>query len=304
MRLIGYRCALAVTLLALCLLALLPVHAQSAVDEDEFWQMLQRTAARLDNADEYQHDAVLAELGTMWQRVESVRLNSGQLLTIDMHWLTDDDSTLTQLRGYVDALLDYHARGRRLEDFDSDAALSILNGVLQDPRFSYPTPTPGVSEPLDLPSVEVNPLLSPELSQIILLVVGVIAVFATFAYLARGLRVQPTALETTEQSEDPTTSTQAQEMAQVSEEARDYRAAIRYLYLACLLLLDERGVLRYDPTLTNRELLRQVSDTGQHDLLRGVVHTFDRVWYGFAPVDAALYGEFRRSVEQLRTVSR
>ncbi len=85
-----------------------------------------------------------------------------------------------------------------------------------------------------------------------------------------------------------------------SEASQDYRAAIRYLYLSSLLTLDERGLIRYDRTLTNREHLRQVADNQPlFDLLRPIVNVFDRVWYGFAPVDAALYQDFRQNVERL-----
>jgi len=65
-------------------------------------------------------------------------------------------------------------------------------------------------------------------------------------------------------------------------------------------MLDERGLIRYNPTLTNREHLQQIANKPQLvERLRPVVNTFERVWYGFAPVDEALYQEFRRNVESL-----
>jgi hypothetical protein len=81
----------------------------------------------------------------------------------------------------------------------------------------------------------------------------------------------------------------------------DYRAAIRYLYLSTLLLLDERRALRYDRSLTNREVLAQIaSDEALVERLRPVVDEFDRVWYGFAPVDEAEYEEYRRQIGRVR----
>jgi hypothetical protein len=81
----------------------------------------------------------------------------------------------------------------------------------------------------------------------------------------------------------------------------DYRAAIRYLYLSTLLLLDERRLLRYDRSLTNREVLGQVAgDEALVERLRPVVEEFDRVWYGFAPVDEAEYEDYQRQIEQVR----
>ena len=84
---------------------------------------------------------------------------------------------------------------------------------------------------------------------------------------------------------------------------RDYRSAIRYLYLASLLMLDEHGLIHYDRTLTNREHLRQVAgDPELADALRPVVETFDDVWYGFASVNETIYQEFRANVERLRNM--
>ena len=81
----------------------------------------------------------------------------------------------------------------------------------------------------------------------------------------------------------------------------DFRKGVRYLYLSTLLWLEERGVLRYDRTLTNREVLEAVPTSSP---LRGrlapVVQTFDRVWYGFDEIDQAAFDAFRQQVAGLR----
>lgn len=80
----------------------------------------------------------------------------------------------------------------------------------------------------------------------------------------------------------------------------DYRHALRYLYLSALLLLDERGLLRYNRAQTNREYLRQVRDRPElAGHLKEVVDTFDRVWYGFQPLDEADYQEYAEHVTAL-----
>ena len=82
---------------------------------------------------------------------------------------------------------------------------------------------------------------------------------------------------------------------------RDYRTAIRYLYLSSLLTLDERGLIRYDATLTNREHLRQIDDQPQLlTLLRPIVAAFEDVWYGYAPVDEALYQRYSQDIQKLQ----
>ena len=81
----------------------------------------------------------------------------------------------------------------------------------------------------------------------------------------------------------------------------DYRSAVRYLYLSALLLLEERGLLGYDRTKTNREYLRSVVDQPELETpLRNVVEVFDRVWYGYQSLDEQDYQYYERQVEILR----
>lgn len=81
----------------------------------------------------------------------------------------------------------------------------------------------------------------------------------------------------------------------------DYRTAVRQLYLASLLLLDERGVLRYDRTLTNREYLDAVkSEPKTQSAFEPLVDTFDRTWYGFAAVDQKEFEAYQKQVDKLK----
>ena len=81
----------------------------------------------------------------------------------------------------------------------------------------------------------------------------------------------------------------------------DFRKGVRYLYLSTLLWLEERGVLRYDRTLTNREVLEAVpTGSALRGRLTPVVQTFDRVWYGFDEIDQAAFDAFRQQVAGLR----
>jgi hypothetical protein len=89
--------------------------------------------------------------------------------------------------------------------------------------------------------------------------------------------------------------------AQGLADAGDYRTAVRYLYLSSLLMLDERGLLRYDRSQTNREYLRSVAHLPQlAALLREVIEVFDRVWYGYYPLDEITYAEYATRVAELR----
>src|SRR5262249_5283931 len=141
---------------------------------------------------------------------------------------------------------------------DPRQALSALDKVLKDPRFNYPpvtaTPTPKQPEPSR------DNGLSAEIGQLILIISAIVSVILLGWYLLRGLQIRQAALPEQHTAEDPATSQDARQLAAGSQAASDYRSAIRYLYLSSLLLLDERGVIHYDRTLTNREHLRQVVD--------------------------------------------
>lgn len=279
--------------------------AQSGVvDEADFWNRLAQTDALIGlaiNQGQPERAASIAQIQALWDGVNSVRLSETEI-TLDLRWLQGitDNADLFTLQQRVRALLDYHAQ--QIAAAQSVVSSSALDDVLRDPRFRYVdiTPTPAPPPPDITPSINVPG----QLSQFLLLSLGIIGVVIMLLYLARNLRVQRTTLEVpAEVDDDPTTSTSADERAADLEAGRDYRTAIRYLYLSSLLMLDERGLIHYDRTLTNREHLRQITDKPQLlEMLRPVVSIFDEVWYGFSPVDESFYQQYRQRVEQLKRI--
>lgn len=308
-----YRCAVVTLLMACFATGFLLAAAQSSISlsESEFWSLLNQTEAALQNSGT--PNAEIVRLQTLWSDVKVVRLDDGAQITVDLDWLAEglaqtDATERQKLLQRVAALLDFHANQAIAAGRGNP--LNTLDRVLQDPRFRYPditpTPMPAPTEVPDLPDIDDLPQPATGLSQIVLLVIGIIAVMFVVGYFARGLQIQSAGTtETLEPDQDPETSLHAEELATSSETIRDYRAAVRYLYLSSLLLLDERGLIRYDRTLTNREHLQQITDKPQLlELLRPVVGTFDHVWYGFAPLDERLYEEYRHNVERLRELAR
>jgi len=78
------------------------------------------------------------------------------------------------------------------------------------------------------------------------------------------------------------------------------REPLRLLYRACLVLLDARGVLRYDESRANGEVLRELRRQGRTQVqqtLRPIVGSFDRSWYGFLHVSD---DEFSATLEHSR----
>jgi hypothetical protein len=281
------------------------VFAQSTepISEAEYWQRMERSEVLLERLlNEQLREGARAELAATWNDVDYVQVGD-QVMQVEMDWLESPPNTdvvVEQRLNQVRALLDYHAH---MTGEANPPSQETLSEVLQDPRFQYPTPTPYPTRQSgpERPNPNVGFSMSPEVAQL-LLVMGVGAVvLVVLMYFARSLNVQRAVVEVPTDEDDPTTSQDASQRAGESEVSRDYRSAIRYLYLACLLLLDERGLIRYDRTLTNREHLRMIHDKPQLvELLRPVVSTFDDVWYGFMPVDENMYQQFTQNVERLR----
>lgn len=78
------------------------------------------------------------------------------------------------------------------------------------------------------------------------------------------------------------------------------REALRVLNRACLMLLDAQGVLRYDESRANGEVLRELRRHGRQQAqktLIPVVRTFDRSWYGLLDI---LGDEFHEALQSSR----
>ncbi len=100
----------------------------------------------------------------------------------------------------------------------------------------------------------------------------------------------------------PAVLTAAELRHEAEELARDrsYRLAVRTLYLAALVRLDERGLLRFERALTNREVLRSAAIHDGATLsqrLAPLVDRVDRYWYGTELCTLQEYREFARLSE-------
>ena len=85
----------------------------------------------------------------------------------------------------------------------------------------------------------------------------------------------------------------------------DYRAAVHELHLATLLTLNERGLLRFRPHLTNREHL--AGDQVREDLrpvLVPAIDVYDRLWYSGRAVGAEDWHRFRTLAEAVEAAAK
>lgn len=85
----------------------------------------------------------------------------------------------------------------------------------------------------------------------------------------------------------------------------DYREAIHKLFNATLHILEDRGMLNFERSRTNYELLKGTSILPRlvtH--LTPVVEAYDRVWYGFEPLAKGEFEALVDQIEQLKGIQR
>lgn len=158
-----------------------------------------------------------------------------------------------------------------------------------------PAPHRNLFENLRLPQISIPDAL--------IVAVGVVILVAVVIYVSRSLRRNVVTEVVMDEEEEMETMTagEALKSAQTRSVVGDYRMAVRYLYLATLLHLEETGFLRYNRSNTNREYLKSVAhNRALADVLGDVIGVFERVWYGFQELDAATYSDYERKVDDLQ----
>jgi hypothetical protein len=118
---------------------------------------------------------------------------------------------------------------------------------------------------------------------------GIGLVLFIIATLGRGLRerVRREVLlpdRALARAEDPAAHRRSAEAALAGGRARE---AIHELYLYVLGSLAARELIRYDPALTDRELLLRAAAIPNADALRDLVALYERAWFGLREPDAA-----------------
>lgn len=243
-----------------------------------------------------------------------VRLSDGTLQPVDNRWLADalQDSSpdLASIAGTLQAVLDAFDHSDPSAPTTAQARLETL---LSQPPFTQPAVAVDMSwlEELLLRFIEwLQQIFSPAVGvwqgvwsvfRVLVIGVSIALLLLVLGLLLRSLSrsVARTARTTANPTEPDEQITAADAMQQSQQLARsgDYRTAMRYLYLALLLRLDEAHLLRYDRTLTNREYLHQLHDNPDlRQRMTPIIQTFDRVWYGNEPLDAASFHAYEQQI--------
>lgn len=70
---------------------------------------------------------------------------------------------------------------------------------------------------------------------------------------------------------------------------KNYRLAVRVLYLQLLKMLNDRSIISYQPQLTNTHYLRQLAATSLYQDFFTVTRHYEYIWYGEFPVSEAMF---------------
>ena len=296
-----------------------PSHSLSRIDEEGYWKLVQDShdiVKRLDGLAEDEINQTLAGLASQWEAIVEVEVN-GQVTPVNNEYLVQlmqsEQPDLEKIEGFLASLLRAHQSSPR--DLFSSAELDPLHNILSRPEFTWPEPAPNpVNEWFQQIWNTINRWLNDilgdrsidfSLGQNWLTVIATIFLAAVFYFVYRTLFIDFTR-ETRLNGEnggenEPITSETAFEKAQRLSRDGDYRSAVRYLYLSALLIMDERGVLRYDRSKTNREYLRSVSGSPElAEPLGDVIDVFDNVWYGYHSLEEDTFKLYSDRVEELK----
>lgn len=299
-------------------LALAARPAPASLTLAEYWQRVEETRALAEGLTQRpgaEQKTALAAAADQWAASTTVTTPAGDRLEINTRPLVEllraDPPNPAQVQNYLSQAQALQRVWPAPRHTATD--LTALQNILARPEYRWKT---AVENPLARWWRELQERLLRELIKwlpagtapflpYLLGGLAVIGVVAVLAYLLRGLWGEFVAEAHVPEAEagldEHLTATTALQRAQTFAEAGDYRAAVRYLYLSTLLLLEERGVLRYNRSLTNREYLRSVAQQPHLAAILGeVVDIFDRVWYGYQPLDATAYQRYAERVTELQ----
>lgn len=294
--------------------------AQQAVPVtvEAYWEMVGDTRQAITKMEALPVEEIrgqLDESAAAWEKVTAVEFSNQRVISVDPSHLVGelqvDPPDLERLENLLDALLDAHAQYP--QEVFTIQDIEPLKEILARPEFQWSAS----QEAPDWFQRALNAFfdLMERLAfgvqntvyygRVPLMIGAGLLLLLSLFYISRNLSrslVREAELAG-EASEDEAllTSKGALQRAQTFSSQGDYRTAIRYLYLSSLLVLDERGLLRYDRSRTNREYLRSVSSKSKLATpLRDVIDVFDRVWYGFESVDEQTYQSYLEHVDELR----
>ncbi|HMP39410.1 MAG TPA: DUF4129 domain-containing protein [Roseiflexaceae bacterium] len=279
---------------------------------DEYAALIRTATTAARRGDRIEFDTAVEQL----LAIHEVRVTDDALVRVDNRWLAEATAganpDLVPIAERLGAISDTLAQPAGAAPPD---ALARLDAIMGQPPLSRPEPQPPPQWLIDLLELigrildrmlEPITTASPQSANLVawvIAVIGLVLLVGVIIYMLIGLR-RGVVRDTQVADPDPDAgigSRGALDRAGDHAASGDYRTGMRYLYLSALLWLDEHGALRYDRALTNYEHLAQLNERPElRRRLAPVIETFDRVWYGHAPLDETAFSMFRGQIEQLR----
>ncbi len=313
-----FRLALLVLVIALLGTTILPVFARpSALTEDEYWTLVEdsrKTIVKLQKATDEEKQNELKQLAAQWEAVKEVELDGKHVPVNHLYLIQLMRATpphLDLIDGQLFSILS--VRREIPAGVFSSADIVSLNDILSRPQFEWAEgeATNPINEWFQNILTEIQRWLNKILgttfdilnADVMTIILGVLLV-VIFIFVFRTLVVdfsREAKMNGMDGEEEPLTSEAAFAKAQKLSKGGDYRAAVRYLYLSTLLIMDERGVMRYDRSKTNREYLRSVANSPELSKpLEEVIEVFDNVWYGYHELGEDSFKHYSDRVEELK----
>lgn len=308
-------------LLLSCLLAIsnTGLAQEATISLDQYRQLLTETRAAAEAAQEESSQESIEELRSLasrWAAVSAVTTVEGTTVAVNhdrlLAALQAPDPDLEALLARLEALESLQERwpNAAYDTASAAQARTQLQEILERPQFQWQAQQPSLLEELwqralrflfNLIPEEVveSRLLGPLLAVLGVLILAALLIYVGHTFL--GNLSSSVEQERRTVSGPDLASEAAFREAQDRSRRGDLRSAVRYLYLSTLLTLDERGLLTYDRTRTNREYLRSVANRPELlGTLSDVIDLFDRVWYGYRSIDQTTYERFEAQVQDLR----
>ncbi len=286
------------------------------ISVDAYWQkvsdtlaLVQVLSARLDSAE----SARVEDYARFWEGVSTVKVGEDTAVAIDTAYLVrqlrarplDKDNLEAHLQQML-AVREIWPNQQNAAHSADSLAQALRQQEIQE-RNGSTIPVISIGDGF-LARIEaflqrLFPNNLPDLRWIFFIISSI--VLGVFAYLIFGRMsggfVADVILRDANLDEIEITSDEAYTQAQTLSDAGNNRLAIRYLYLSALLHMEERHIIKYDRSKTNREYVQSVADFPElFSVFSEIVNTFDRSWYGFQEVNQETFERYKARINDLR----
>jgi len=89
-------------------------------------------------------------------------------------------------------------------------------------------------------------------------------------------------------------------LIQNAEKGKDYRSAIRLMFLQTLKLLSDTNTIHYQPDYTNFDYLQQLKPSKYHNEFFAVMRNYEYVWYGKFDISTGQYTAIKNKFLKLQ----